>query len=440
MSKLAIYNGEKTIKTDYDYSWPPISEAEVADCTQLMLNKELAYYGREGKVKELEDKFMAYHGTKYAIATSTGTQALHSAFFALGIGPGDEVIAPTYTFLATVTPIFQCYAKPVLCDAEPDTGNIDPEKIKNLINEKTKAIVITHMWGHPCDMDAIVKICKDYGLYLIEDCSHAHGATYKGKKVGTFGDVGCFSLQSAKIISAGCGGILITNNQELHDRATLVGHFRVRSEECVELDKYKKYAKTGFGMNYRMHPLGAAMASRQMDELDERIHARRTNLDYLTSLLAEIEGIEPPITRKEVTRGAYYGYKPHYIGEQLWGLPLEAYVEALQAEGLKLGKPGSKPLHLLPAFQQQNVQDVYSFNGKGPRFFEIFDLGYKKGDLPISEQFYQNSLSLPTFTGAPNSLIEEYAEAFYKVSQNVDQIKDWWRNKTHEPTTVSTKF
>ncbi|WP_306008574.1 DegT/DnrJ/EryC1/StrS aminotransferase family protein [Bacillus sp. MMSF_3353] len=427
MNKLAISGGEAVVSLPYNKVWPPINHEEIEACIRLIARRELSYYGREGEVKDLEDKFTEYHQVKYAIATGTGTSSLHSAFFAVGVGPGDEVIVPTYTFLATVTPIFQCYAKPVLCDCEPDTGNIDPEKIKLLITDKTKAIVLTHMWGHPCDMDKILDICKEHKIFLIEDCSHAHGATYNGKKVGSIGDVGCFSLQTNKIISAGTGGILITNNQEIYERATLLGHFRVRSQQCVESEKYAKYAKTGFGMNYRMHPLGAAMASRQMDDLDRRIEERNKNLNYLTDLLKEIPGINPPITRENVTRGAYYGYKPHYKSEELNNLPLEAYVAALQAEGVDVHLPGSKPLHLSPIFQEGGAKDLYSFNGN--TYYDM-NINYKRGDFPVAEKFQGTSLSMPTFTGEPDLLIEQYASAFRKIANNVEEVASWWEKKS----------
>lgn len=421
MDKLALMGGKLSVDVPYDDSWPPVSLEEVHECLNMMYNKELSYYGREGKVKDLEESFCEYHDMKYAIAVSSGTQSLHSAFFAIGLGPGDEVICPTYTFLATVTPIYQCRAVPVLCDAEIETGNIAPSEIKEKITNKTKAVVITHMWGHPCEMDEIVAICKAHNLILIEDCSHAHGSTYKGKKVGTFGDISCFSLQSAKIVTGGTGGILLTNHVEIYERATLLGHFRVRSSESVQSEKYSKYASTGFGMNYRMHPLAAAMACIQFQDLDNRIQLRCNNLNYLSELLTSVDGINPPVTQPYVTRGAYYGYKPHYTGSESWGISIELYVKALKAEGVLVNLPGSKPLHLLPLFQG-GEKDLYSFKGKSEELTGEYRT-YKKGDFPISESFYEKSLSLPTFTGAPDLLIEQYAAAFKKVSENVPDLK-----------------
>lgn len=173
-------------------------------------------------------------------------------------------------------------------DAEPETGNIDVEDLKKKITKRTKAIVVTHIWGHPCEMDEIMEVAKNHGLKVIEDCSHAHGATYKGQLVGTFGDVSCFSLQGNKIVSAGEGGILLTNSQEIYERSTLLGHFRDRSQQCVCSNFYKQFAKTGYGLKYRMHVLAAALARVSLWKLDERIKTRTENLNYFSKLLSKI--------------------------------------------------------------------------------------------------------------------------------------------------------
>jgi dTDP-4-amino-4,6-dideoxygalactose transaminase len=422
-SKLAILGGEKAVKSAYKFEWPVIT-SEIERAVIKQLHEKISIYGREGIYIEVEEKFAHYHGMKYVISTNSGTSALHSAFFGVGIGPGDEVICPTYTFLATVTPILQCNGIPVLCDAQIDTGNIDPKEILSRITNRTKAIVITHVWGHPCEMDEIVKIAHDNGLYLIEDCSHAHGATYKGKKVGTFGDVSAWSLQAKKVITAGEGGILLTNNQTIFERATLLGHFRVRSEQTVESEHYRQYSSTGFGLNYRMHPIGAAIANVEIDHLSERIAGRKHNLDLLSNLLADIPGITPPITRPYVTRGAYYGYKPLYQTEELKNLPVNVYVDALRAEGVDIHMPGSRPLHLLPLFQ--SLTDEMYVNGwprKGPQVSNTYI--YKRGDFPNSEFYYSHALSMPTFTEVNDEItqtIEQYADAFRKVARNLDNL------------------
>ena len=427
LSNLAILGGNPMFDKAYVEPWPPITQEDINICITMLKNRELSYYGREGKVAELEDLVCKYHGVNYSIAVNTGTSSLHSAFFALGLGPGDEVLCPTYTFLATVMPLFQCYAKPVLCDCEMDTGNISPEDIERKLTERTRAIVVTHMWGHPCDMEKILKICREHNLYLIEDCSHAHGATYFGKKVGTFGEAGCFSFQASKIVTGGCAGIMITDDQEVYERAALLGHFRNRCFECVSSERYSKYSTTGFGLNYRMHPLAAAIAVNQFKDLDNRITKRCNNLDYLSSIIDDIGTIiKPPVTREGCTRGAYYGYKPKYFGYEDWGVPIDIYVNALRAEGLDINIPGSKPLHLLNIFQG-GEKDIYSFRDNKKKLVNNY-ICYKKGDLPNSEIFYNHTISFPTFTYTKKEIIDMYAETIKKIDDNKDELISYARS------------
>jgi dTDP-4-amino-4,6-dideoxygalactose transaminase len=412
--KLAINGGEKTVTIPFPhFKWPILDEEIKKAIIEYLDNQPISLYGREGIYKELEDKFAEYHNVKYAIATNSGTTALHSAFFGIGIKPNDEIIAPTYTFLATVTPILHCGGIPIFCDAEFDTGNIDVDKIEEKITDKTKAIVINHQWGHPVEMDKLMKIKEKYNLFLVEDCSHAHGATYKGKKVGTFGDVACFSLQGNKMITAGEGGILITDNQEIYERATLLGHYRNRSEQCVKSEFYKRFVKTGYGLKYRMHPLGAVIASKQFDNLDKWNKMRKECLEYLSEGLKKIKGIEPPVTKDYVTRGAFYGYKPKFKPEDFDNrISINKYVKALQAEGVDIDIPGSKPLHMLPLFQIED-DGMYGFKKKI----------YKKGDFPVAEKYYSTLMSMPTFT-LPSSkeIIDQYLKAFKKVGDYYEEL------------------
>jgi len=179
---LALLGGDPVVPNAPSVRWPPVTEDDARLVADMALAGELSYYGRrEGHVRELEDKFNAYLGTRYALATSSGTAALHSAYFGLGLEPGSEVLAPTYTFLATVMPLFVVNAVPVLVDADPTTGNIDPGDLERHVTDRTRAIVVTHLWGNPVDMPAIMEIARRRGLMVVEDCSHAHGATCDGR-------------------------------------------------------------------------------------------------------------------------------------------------------------------------------------------------------------------------------------------------------------------
>ncbi len=426
MEKLAVCGGERAIPVNCpQFIWPVIGKEEREAVIKQLDIGAVSINDRSGIIKEFEDDFANYQGMKYALSVNNGTSSLYSAYFACNIHDGDEVIVPAYTFMATVTPLLHLNATPVLCDGQTDTGNILPSEIIKKITPKTKAIVVTHMWGHPCEMDEIVRIAKQNKLYLIEDCSHAHGATYKGRKVGTFGDVTCFSLQGKKIIYAGEGGVLVTNNREIYERAVLLGHYRKRTREEVEGPFFKEYSKTGYGLKFRMHPLAAALASVGLSKLDERIEQRRKNLNYLSQLLKDIPGIDPPITYEYVTRGAYYGYKPLYNQKEM-GISYKTYIWALRAEGVEVHAPESPPLNHYKLFQNQHIDDAEKkWANEWPMMsgFAKSGFSYKVGDFPNVEEYYSKALSLPTFTDkGDKEIIELYAKAFKKVYENKDEL------------------
>ena len=232
----------------------------------------------QGKyVKKFESLFSSYCNTKFGCASFNGTTALHLALAALGIKKGDEVIVPSFTFVATANVASYLGATPVFADIEKETLCIDPESIKNKITKKTKAILPVHVFGYPCDMDIINKIAAKNNLFVVEDAAEAHGATYKGKKAGSLSDIGCFSFYANKIISTGEGGMCITNKKEFHDKMALLrAQGKVKSEDLKEEEFIEKgYYHEILGFNYRMLDLQAAIGIAQMKKIDEKIKARR---------------------------------------------------------------------------------------------------------------------------------------------------------------------
>lgn len=413
-TRLALHGGTPVLPDRHVPVWPRLTPRHVQAVTDVTRRGEISYFGREGLVRDLEDYWSARLDGRPTLAVTSGTAALHSGFYALGAQAGDEVIGPTYTFLATVMPLVQLGAVPVLADAEKDTGNIDPASVEAAITPRTVGIVATHMWGHPCEMDQLRDIARRHGLWILEDASHAHGATYRGQEVGTFGDAAAFSFQAAKIVFAGQGGLLASATKATHERAVLLGHFMVRAVE--EGGELARYASTGFGLNYRMHPAGAALALESSADLDENIDARTRLHAQLSRRLDEIPGITPPVTRPDCTRGAFYGYKVH-VGEQWTSAGLKNVIAALRAEGISVSQPGTKPLHTLPFFTDEDVPLLT--RGRADRRV------YRPGDLPAAEEIWSSSLKLPTFTFADEEpLIDSYAEAFAKVYANLDELGD----------------
>lgn len=416
-SKLAILGGPRMInKKSPHFTWPPINK-KIEKAVIKQLHKSISIYDRSGIFKNFEESFAKYHKRKFALLCSSGTLAIHSMFVAAGFREGDEVICPAYTFFATVTPLLFTGAKPVLCDID-ENGNIDPQEIKKKITPKTKGIIVTHMWGVPCQMDEIVKICRKNNLILIEDCSHAHGAKYKGKSVGSFGDLAAWSLQGPKNVSGGEGGILVTDNEEFYYRALLLGHYNKRcKQEIPKKHPLYKYAVTGMGLKYRAHPLAIAIAFETFKNLENYLKIKRLFAKKLINSLKKLPGIDfPPAYFKADIEPSWYALIFQYRPEKLGGLPIEKFFQALQAEGLsEIDRPGSTcPLNLLPLFQ--NPTDLFPVYKNNP-------FKYKPGDFPKAEAFYQNAIKLPVWASKKDSkIVNLYIQGIKKVIDNYHDL------------------
>lgn len=404
---MALLGGPKTIKKrGPHFSWPVITPA-VEAAVKNQLYESVSIYDRSGIIAQFEDEFAKYHSRKFSLLISSGTAAIHSMFVAIGVKPGDEIICPAYTFYATVTPLFHVGAIPVLCDAD-ETGNIDPDKIERLITSRTKGVIVTHMWGIPCKMDQILSSCRKHKLLLFEDASHAHGAKYKDRLAGTWGDVSAWSLQGQKIISGGEGGILLTDNEEIYYRALLFGHYNKRcKQEIPHGHPLAKFSITGMGLKLRIHPLAAAMAREQFNHLDEWINQKREYVKVMTDRLSKLPGIHSP-KQYNSSQPSWYAYVFQYHEEELDGLPVEKFFTALQAEGcLDIDRPGSTcPLNLLPLFQDPS-QLFPAYAGK---------IKYGKGEFPVAESFFQKAIKLPVWCfSIDREIVNGYLEAIEKV-------------------------
>ncbi len=412
MNKLAISGGQKAINvSDIHYEWPILSDNTIRAVNSYLLDRNpLSISEKKGIVKDLEDEVAKYNNIKYVLSTNSGSNALYAAYVALNLERGSEVIVQNVTFHASITPAMHCGLSPVLVDVESETGNISVASIEKAITPKTKAIVVNHTWGHPADMDEIKKICTMHKLKLIEDCSHSFGATYKGKKVGTFGDISVVSMQASKMVSAGEGGLLMTNNDLYYQRACLVGHYRGRSEVDITYEELSKYGDTGMGLKFRIHPIAAVIAYNELLLLEKKIKMRKNLLGRLSHALENIKGIRPPYISADVTMGSFYGYKPQFVPEELKMngkyIDCDTYIDILNKEGVDIHRPSVKPLDMLPIFTDN------------PKPFKcIEDTWHPRvsGTLLGSKKYFENRLSLPTFTYS-NKIVDLYIKAFQKVS------------------------
>jgi len=340
MSQLALLGGPRSKRKPFP-EWPQYDERERAALMEVLESR--VWWRTPGtRTLEFERNFARFHGAKHGVAVTNGTAALEVTLAALGIGPGDEVIVPDFTFIATASAVLFAGALPVLVDIRPDTFCIDPGQAEAAITPRTKAIIAVHMGGHPADLDSLVEIAETSGLALVEDCAHAHASQWNGRHVGTFGKAGTFSFQSSKLITAGEGGMVITNDDQVERVARSV-------HDCGRLPGEWFYSHFIYGSNYRLSEWQGAVLDAQLTRLDEQTARRHKNGRLLDHLLREIEGITPQKHDMRCTRNGQYAYIFHYNRKAFAGTDPERFIEALKAEGIP-NQASYPPLHALDVF------------------------------------------------------------------------------------------
>lgn len=341
MEKLAILGGIPVKNTSFPV-WP-IYDGNEKEALIEVLESRKWWRTPGARVLQFEQNFATYHQAKHGIAVTNGTAALEVVMAALGIGLGDEVIVPDFTFVATASAVLFTGAMPAFVDILPDTFCIDPEKVEEVINERTKAIIAVHTAGHPADMDRLREIAKKHDLYLVEDSAHAHGAEWKGQKVGAIGDVGTFSFQQSKLMTAGEGGIIITNNDEIEK-------FVRSTHDCGRMPGEWFYSHFIYGSNYRLSEWQGAILDQQLKRLPEQTATRTKNAAYLNEKLSEIEGITPQALDPRVTNHPQYCYIFHCDRIAFADIPTECIIEAINAEGIPT-QASYPPVHALDVFK-----------------------------------------------------------------------------------------
>lgn len=345
-------------------SVPLLGEEEKQAILQVVESRQLA---QGAQVKAFEGAFADYCGAKHAIATSSGTTALHAALLAHGIGPGDEVITSPFTFIASANAVVFCGAKPVFVDIDERTYNIDPCLIEAAITPRTKAVLPVHIFGYPSNMEAIMDIAARHGLVVIEDACQAHGASVKGRKVGTFG-TGCFSFYPTKNITTAEGGIITTNDDQVADRARLIRNHGQR----------QRYYHEFIGYNYRMTEIQAVIGIVQMGKLEQFTAARRANAAYLTQRL---KGVRTPHEAPGY-RHVYHQYTIRTANDR------DRLAKHLHERGIATGIYYPLPVHRQVPYQQ---------------------LGYSD-DLPVTEKACAEVLSLPVHPALTSKDLDDIVE------------------------------
>ncbi|MDI6701315.1 MAG: DegT/DnrJ/EryC1/StrS family aminotransferase [bacterium] len=362
-------------------SEPSITQKEIEYVTDAVKSgwvSSLGYY-----ISEFEKKFAKYIGVKYALATSNGTTALHLALVSLGIGKDSEIIIPDLTFIATANAVTYTGAKPVMVDIDPETWCMDPKVVKKAVTEKTKAIIPVHLYGHPVNMDEINKIAREHGLYVVEDAAEAHGAEYKGKKVGSLGDCGVFSFYGNKIITTGEGGMIITNDEKLYEKAKFLRDHAMSKE--------KKYWHTEIGYNYRITNLQAALGLAQLDRIDELIEKKIQIFNWYKEFLGDMEGIRLN-PQKKWAKNVFW--MVCLVLDKEFGISRDELMVKLKEKGIDT-RPFFYPMTEMPMY---NICNTYN---------------------PIAKSLSERGLNLPSGINLKEKEVKWITENIMKITENL---------------------
>jgi dTDP-4-amino-4,6-dideoxygalactose transaminase len=410
IAKPAVLGGTP-VRTEPFPSWPKIGDNDRKAWSEVL---EAGLWCRLGakNANRFEEQWAEALQAKYCLATSSGTTALHTSLNALEAGPGDEVLVPPYTFVATINVVLLQYALPVFVDTDRETFQIDAGKIEAAITPRTRAILPVHLGGASADMDRILDIAKRHNLPVLEDACQSHLAEWRGRKVGTLGDLGCFSFQGSKNLNSGEGGSIASNNRDLIDRCrSFHNNGRAIGNAAFE------YVRNG--TNHRMTEFQAALLLEQLSRLEQQSRVREENARYLTEQLRKIPGIIPARVYEGCTRNAYHLYMFRYHKDQFKGLPRSAFLKALKAEGIPCSG-GYKPLNKEP------VVSALSESRSFKRVFPAADLAQyaeRARHCPENDRLCEEAVwFFQTMLLGSRRDMDQIVEAVLKIQQHADQL------------------
>lgn len=387
---------------------PDIREPEIQEVVQTLHSGWLSTGPR---CREFEQLFCEYIGCKHAIALNSCTAGLELALEVLGVGPGDEVITTPLTFCATANVIVHRRAKPVFVDVDRQTGNIDPEQVARAITDKTKAILPVHLYGRPCAMDELLTIAREHGLFVIEDAAHATEAWYRGRKIGTIGDITVYSFYATKNLVTGEGGMLVTNSEVVADEV------RIKHLHGLSRDAWKRYSEEGFqpydvvaaGYKYNMMDIQAALGIHQLARLEDNLQIRERHWQAYDEAFAGIEGITTP---QRDCADSRFGKTRH---------ARHLYTILLDFERLKISRQ-----EFMGALQRENIGTGIHFTALHLLSFYQDEFGYKRGDFPNAEFISDRTISLPLSSALDQSDINDVINAVQKaIAARVAPVKRW---------------
>lgn len=419
LSPLALTGGPRSVQAETEdmFQWPIITAEDEAACLEVLRAGKMSGWD---VTQEFEREFAAWHGVPYALGHNNGTSALQAAMWACGLSPGDEVICPALTYWASGIPALSLGATPVFADVDRDTLVLDPADVERRITPRTRLIVAVHYCGYPCDMDALMEIGERHGIRVLEDVSHAHGGMYRGRIVGTLGHVAAMSCMSGKSLAIGEGGMLITRDAAIYERAIAWGHYERHSSLTDPALKALAGIPLG-GVKNRMHQLSSAVGRVQLRHYQERMEEIQRSMNYFWDLLEGTPGLRAhrPAGDSGHTMGGWYAPHGLYRPEELGGLPVARFAEAVRAEGSTCVRGCNFALHLHPVL---NDADIYR-EGRPTRIAHTDrDVRQPKGSLPVTEGIQELTYSIPWFKHYRPAVIEQHANAFRKVAEHADSV------------------
>jgi perosamine synthetase len=399
-----------TLPSPTGRQWPFYSTEAINRVARLLAAGQSYSSNRNEAVDRVEQRFTELHrpGGR-GLFCGSGSAALLAGYFGLALDPGAEVLVPTNTFRATATPLLLLNLRPVMCDSDERTGTIDLDDAARRITPRTQAIAVTHLWGHPVDLVRLRRFADRHGLAVVEDCSHAHGAHWRGVPVGSVGDVAAFSLGTKKMVSGGGAGILLTSDQSILERAALLGHPKPVVTGIVESKELAPYAGAGFGANLRGNPIAAELVHDHLDRLPETLRIKNRNTELLFAELAKhLPALVPPDRAPEFDHGAWYAVRARWTDPEV---PASSVIAALHAEGVPVERQG-RPLHHHRVFADPaplKPLPLHSAPTCAPEHF------------PASEAIYEHTIGWDTreLYEPADELIGQWSRAFAAVAERL---------------------
>ncbi len=422
MSELALFGGPKAVNVDVSeemFHWPIVNQGMKDAIVKVLEDGNMSGLDIS---KKFEQGFAEWHGAKYALAHCSGTASLHAAMYGVGVGVGDEIICPAITYWASCIQGMNLGASVVFADIDPVTLCLDPDDFERRITERTKAVVVVHYLAYPADMDRIMEIARKHDIKVIEDCSHCHGCLYKGRMTGTIGDVAGFSCMTGKSFAIGEGGMLLTNDRKIYERALLFGQY-ARHGEIQDEELKKRASLPNGGFKYRMHQMSAAVGLEQLKKYNDEIAEIDRVFTYFWDQLEGIRGITAhrPPKNSGLTKGGWYIPVGLYEAEAFEGLSCQRFCEALRAEGMDVEQGVNAALH-----RHRLFTDIDVYNHGRPTNSANLPEGVENREneqsLPVSENLSKRIFRLPYMKHFNKELIDLYVDAIKKVCANYAEL------------------